>query len=143
MRILATVNTATAPAQPLPGAPASHSPTVSHEPDHDLADDDSILSDPPPESESMPLGMQMDGVIEHHDHHDGAEHPEHATDEPNPKKRKRYNDPPNEVRRRRDFPKTVLYMNMYMSFLYASYARADDSDVKNDATILLRGGFAC
>ena len=95
MQTVATVNAASPVPPPSNGAQPSHSPTVSHEPAHDLgADDDSILSTPPPETEHMGLGMQMDGVIEHHEH---AEHPENATDEPNPKKRKRYNDPPNEV----------------------------------------------
>jgi len=93
---VATVNPAApAPAPPVEAAaPAkddSPDATASHpEPDND--DNDSILSDPP-QDETIPLGMQMDGVIEHADHPDHAEHPEHATDEPNPKKRKRYNDP--------------------------------------------------
>lgn len=54
-------------------------------------DDDSVLSDVP-HDEPIPPGMEMDGLIEHHaGQHDHLEHPDHATDEPNPKKRKRYN----------------------------------------------------
>lgn len=92
----ATVNsTAPAPVAAQNGQP-SHSPTVSApEQEIEMDDGDSILSDPPAHDEPMPLHMQMDGAA---DHQEATAHPDqHATDEPNPKKRKRYNDPPQEV----------------------------------------------
>jgi hypothetical protein len=84
------VNTAGSAVAPQNGQPP-HSPANSPpepEPEPEIDDGDSVLSDPPPHDEPMPISMQIDGM---------TDHVEHATEEPNPKKRKRYNDPPNEV----------------------------------------------
>jgi hypothetical protein len=74
-----------------------------------MNDDESVLSDPPLHDEPMPAHMQIDGAADHVEHHgqpqhsDQPEHPDHpdhadqhgfVQEEPNLKKRKRYNDPP-------------------------------------------------
>jgi hypothetical protein len=75
-----------------------------------MADDDSILSDPPLHDEPIPALLQVDGAAEpvvahglpnshtsppeHPDHPEHPPHHDNMTEEPNQKKRKRYNDPP-------------------------------------------------
>ncbi|KIW08463.1 uncharacterized protein PV09_01366 [Verruconis gallopava] len=99
MSAFTTVNPVAPPAAPAVAAPPppqeqqqngqpSHSPVSHPEPEPEPMDDESVLSDVPPDTENMPLPMSAtnyDGATEPHDQ------------EPNPKKRKRYNDPPNEV----------------------------------------------
>lgn len=93
----ATVNPA-APAAPASNGQPPHSPPVSHpEAEADLDDGDSVLSDPPAHDEPLPMPMLIDGTGDQTDHPDLADMGDNPDMEPNPKKRKRYNDPPNEV----------------------------------------------